>query len=107
MNKNRIIWSEFASGQLDDIFEYYKNRVSLTISLKIVQSILIDIEKLENNPFIGQSEELLKSRKLEYRSLISKNYKIIYTIDDSNQLIKIYDVFDTRQNPKKIIKYKE
>jgi len=107
LNKNRIIWSEFASGQLDDIFEYYKNRVSLTISLKIVQSILIDIEKLENNPFIGQSEELLKSRKLEYRSLISKNYKIIYTIDDSNQLIKIYDVFDTRQNPKKIIKYKE
>ena len=106
MKRNRIIWSEFASDQLDNIFDYYKKRVSLIVSLKIAQSIIIDIEKLENNPFIGQHEEFLKNRKLEYRSLISKNYKIVYTIDDSNQIIKIYDIFDTRQNPKKMIKNK-
>ncbi len=106
MKKNRIIWSEFASEQLDNIFDYYEKRVSITVSLKIVQSIIADIEKLENNPFIGQYEELLKNRKQEYRSLISKNYKIIYTIDSLNQIIRIYDIFDTRQNPKKIIKNK-
>lgn len=106
MKRNRIIWSEFASEELDNIFDYYENRVSITVSLKIVQSIITDIEKLENNPFLGQHEELLKNRKLEYRSLISKNYKIVYTIDGLNQIIKIYDIFDTRRNPKKIIKNK-
>lgn len=103
MKRNRIIWSEFASEQLDNIFDYYKKRVSLTVSLKIVQSIIADIEQLENNPFIGQHESLLKNRKLDYRSLISTNYKIVYTVDDSNQIVKIFDIFDTRQNPKKII----
>ncbi|MCF6222650.1 MAG: type II toxin-antitoxin system RelE/ParE family toxin [Flavobacteriaceae bacterium] len=106
MKRKRIIWSKFAGKQLDNIFDYYKKRVSLRVSLKIIQSIITDIEKLENNPFIGQHEELLKNRKHEYRSLISKNYKIVYTIDDLNQIIRIYDIFDTRQNPKKIIKNK-
>lgn len=102
----KIIWSEFASELLDDIFDYYKTRVSYTVSRKIVLSIITDIEKLKNNPLIGQKEELLKNRALEYRNLISTNYKIIYTIDELNQIVKISDIFDTRQNPIKIIRNK-
>jgi len=45
---------------------------------------------------------LLKDRKETYRYLIFKNYKILYSVDSQQNLIKVADVFDTRQNPKKI-----
>jgi mRNA-degrading endonuclease RelE of RelBE toxin-antitoxin system len=37
-----------------------------------------------------------------YRYIVCGNYKIIYSVDIEEQLIKIADVFDTRQNPIKI-----
>jgi hypothetical protein len=49
-----------------------------------------------------QIEELLIDRQYAYRYIVCKNYKIIYSIDYTLQLIKIADVFDTRQNPTKI-----
>lgn len=49
-----------------------------------------------------QIEDLLIDRENTYRYLICKNYKIIYSVDQKLKLIKIADVFDTRQNPTKI-----
>jgi len=51
---------------------------------------------------MGQTEFLLENRIIKYHYLVESNYKIIYSVDEENQLIKIADVFDTRQNPKKI-----
>lgn len=55
---------------------------------------------------IGQVEELLKERQIEYRYLVFKNYKLIYSIDTKNELIKIAAVFDTRQYPLKLKRIK-
>ncbi len=57
---------------------------------------------LINTPYIGQVEDLLKEREIQYRYLVVNNYKLIYSVDDANWYIKIADVFDTRQNPTKI-----
>lgn len=100
--KFKVVWSDFAVGQLDAIYEYYKRNASENVALKIAQSIIISSEKLTSNPEIGQIEELLQNRKQEYRYLVTTNYKIIYSIDKVNHRIKIADVFDTRQNPIKI-----
>ncbi|MDO7174099.1 hypothetical protein [Mariniflexile sp. AS56] len=53
-------------------------------------------------PLIGQEEELLKHRETQYRYLVFRNYKLIYSVDNQNGFIKIADVFDTRQNPPKL-----
>lgn len=37
-----------------------------------------------------------------YRYLVCDNYKISYSVDVELKLIKIADVFDTRQNPVKM-----
>ena len=58
--------------------------------------------KLKIQPRIGQEEEILKSRKQEFRYLVYKNYKVIYWINEKENRIEINDVFDTRQNPTKI-----
>lgn len=92
----------FAKQQLDEIFEYFAENIGKTTAQKIILTILIDVEKLEKNPFIGQDEELLHNRKFKYRYLVSTNYKIIYSIDEENDYIKIADIFDSRENSKKI-----
>jgi len=97
-----VIWSAFAEQQIDDIFEYHKLNASLKVATEIVIGILQKTEILITNPDLGAPEELLSDRKEQYRFLVYTNYKIIYSVDEHNQLIKIADVFDTRQNPIKI-----
>ena len=98
----KIIWSDFSDTKLDEIYEYYKKKASLRVATKIVTGIIKESEKLTKASFIGQEEELLKDRKIQYRYLVFKNYKVIYSIDEQNGFIKIADVFDTRQNPPKM-----
>lgn len=98
----KIIWSEFAETQLDEIFEYYEKKASPRIAKKLLKGIINESKKLLNTPLIGQEEELLKLREIHYRYLVFKNYKLIYSVDMENGFIKIADVFDTRQNPPKL-----
>ena len=98
----KIIWSEFAETQLDEIYDYYEKKVSTKVAKKLVRGIINEPKKLLKSPLIGQKEELLKQRETEYRYLIFKNYKLIYSVDNQNGYIKIADVFDTRQNPIKL-----
>lgn len=98
----RIIWSEFASSQLKDIFKYYKKETSLQIAKKIISEISKEVTKLKSHTDIGQKEELLFSKLENYRYLVKGNYKIIYTFEENNNTIKIVDIFDCRQNPEKI-----
>ncbi|MEQ6120962.1 type II toxin-antitoxin system RelE/ParE family toxin [Reichenbachiella sp. MALMAid0571] len=100
--KLKVIWSEFAETQLDEIYEYYKKKASLRVAKKIMKGIVNAPNILIKTPQIGQEEELLKQRETEYRYLVFKNYKLIYSVDTANGLIKIADVFDTRQNPPKL-----
>ncbi len=100
--KYEIIWSAFAESQLDQIYEYYDKEVSSKVAKNLVKGIINEPKKLLKAIFIGQKEELLKERKIQYRFLVFKNYKLIYSVDEQNGFIKIADVFDTRQNPPKI-----
>ena len=97
-----IIWSEFAETQLDEIYDYYEKKASTEVAKKLVKGIINEPKKLIKSPLIGQKEELLKQRETEYRYLIFKNYKLIYSVDNQNGYIKIADIFDTRQNPLKL-----
>jgi plasmid stabilization system protein ParE len=99
-----VSWTDTAIEKLENIFDYYKTKVSIQVAQNIVGSIVESTIILETHPTIGQVEELLKNRKNEYRYLVTSNYKIIYWITDSYVLIAT--VFDCRQNPKKIKKIK-
>lgn len=100
--KYRIVWSKFAQFQLDVIFNYYAERVSSSLAKKIMRQIRDDVSQLEINPFIRKREELLSHRTQDYRLLIVNNYKVVYTVDQQDGIVKVSDVFDTRQNPKKL-----
>lgn len=102
----KVVWSNFAEIQLDEIFEYYKKEASPKVANKLVREIILKSETLKNSPFIGQREIRLEKRKFDYRYLVYKSYKLIYSINEKEGLIKIADVFDTRQHPEKITRKK-
>jgi len=97
-----IIWSDFAESQLDDIYQYYTENVSLKVAKNILYGILKAPDKLIKNVEICQIEDLLVEREEQYRYLVYNNYKIIYSVNQKLKLIKIADIFDTRQNPTKM-----
>ncbi len=95
----RTYWTQTALTNLEDIFEYYKLNTTLKVARKLVKEIVATTLLLQNRPKSGRKEELLHDRKLEYRFLVVRNYKIIYWTEDN--YIKIAAVFDTRQDPGK------
>ena len=98
----KVLWTETALNNLEDIFEYYKYKASVRVARNLVKGLVKSTLKIQNSPLIGKREELLIGRKFEYRFLVVGNYKIIYWIEHS--YIKIATVFDCRQNPEKIKK---
>lgn len=100
--KYSILWSEFSESQIDEIFDYYNRTASRSVAKKIVLRIIVETQILETTPAAGQVEELLVGRAEAYRYLVCGNYKVIYSVDNKHKLVKIADVFDTRQNPIKM-----
>ena len=97
-----VYWTEFAEDKLEDIFIYYKFKAGTRIAKNLVNGIIDASLNLEQNPYIGQIEDLLSERNQGFRYLVFKNYKIIYWIDNKNKKVYISNIFDTRQNPDKI-----
>jgi len=97
-----IYWTDFSENELQNIFSYYQEKVSIRVATEITEGIVNETTVLENNPYIGQIEESLKDRTKEFRYLIYNNYKIIYWINLDKNQIEIWDIFDCRQEFLKI-----
>lgn len=74
----RVLWTDSALSQLEDIYDYYKIKASPRIAKKLVKTLIEETIVLESNPLIGAKESLLSKRPYEYRFLLKNNYKIIY-----------------------------
>ena len=96
----RIIWSDFATSELKDIFRYYESVAGKKIAQNLIDSIFKLTRQLIKYPNSGQIEESLKELNQGHRYLVISNYKIIYKKVKEGLLIT--DVFDTRQSPVKI-----
>ena len=98
----KVLWTNTASKQLEDIFDYYNTTANLTVARKLVKGIVQKTTSLSKQPRKGQRELLLADRQKEYRYIVEGNYKIIYWVDLAT--VHIAAVFDSRQNPDKMTK---
>jgi plasmid stabilization system protein ParE len=96
----KIIWSDFASETLKDIYDYYKEVANERVAGIIKENIFMATRQLINHPDSGQIEETLLQLEEGHRYLVNSNYKIVYK--KVKEDILITDVFDTRQEPKKL-----
>jgi len=99
----KVVWLRLAEEKLEDIYNYYSEKAGITTARKIVLGIVDTTIDLEHNPEIGQTEELLVHKGREFRYLIYKNYKVVYRLHKERNIIEIANVFDTRQNPYKLV----
>lgn len=97
----KILWSEFAIEMLMEIHNYYKVKANPAIARKIKTEILNAARQLKGNPDSGQIELTLEKLKEGHRYLVRGNYKIVYKVVPEGLLVT--DVFDTRQDPVKLI----
>lgn len=97
----KIVWSKTSKLTLKNIKVYYTELASLKVAKKIILGIISKTKNLIDNPFQGQKDLFLEFKNEDFRYLVYKNYKIIYKIE-SKELIRIYDVFDCRQDPEKL-----
>ncbi|MBK6283972.1 MAG: type II toxin-antitoxin system RelE/ParE family toxin [Draconibacterium sp.] len=96
----KIFWTDFASGTLTEIYEYYKEKASPIVARKIKSEIFKSTQQLKQFPYSGHVELNLQKLNKGYRYLVKGNYKIIYK--EIPEGILITDIFDTRQDPVKI-----
>lgn len=98
--KMRIIWSDFSSEILIEIYQYYIEKAGSPVAQKIKSNIFKSTKQLIKHPTSGQIELTLENLGEEHRYLVEGNYKIIYK--KVKEGILITDIFDTRQDPVKI-----
>ena len=99
----KIYWTDFSKQELKEIYNYYKEKASITLAKSIAIGITKEVDKLKSQPKIGQEEVLLENDLRDFRYLLyNDHYKIIYWVNLEKNRIEIFDVFDTRQNPIKI-----
>ena len=91
----KVKWSFAAEKSLKHIFDFYAEK-SESAAFKIINEI---IEHAESISFYHQYQQDDIVEK--YRRMIIRHYKIIYRSDKSS--IYIIEVFDTRQDPGKLM----
>lgn len=96
----KILWTDFASNTLADIYKYYKEVAGENVARKIKDDIFTTTRQLEKHPQSGQIEETLKRLEEDHRYLVKGNFKIVYK--EVKEGVLITDVFDTRQDPVKM-----
>jgi toxin ParE1/3/4 len=96
----KIYFTEQSLASLQESLEFVSEKISAEKLQQIRNKILNATDVLLKNPKLGQPEEYLTHLNLGHRRVIEGHYKIIYRV--KGQSIYITDIFDTRQDPKKI-----
>ncbi len=96
----KIVWTEFALKELKVVFDYCVENANSKIAHKVRRQILSSTKQLISHPESGQIEPHLAKLKKQYRYLVVGHWKVLYRIDEN--IIVVADIFDARQNPRKI-----
>lgn len=97
----KVVITNQAKGSLEAIVEYYGASGFLRYGKSLRLSVLKKALLLKDFPQMGQEEETLQVLGLGHRYLVDGHYKIVYRIE--RETIYITDIFDTRQDPDKIL----
>ncbi|NOX48399.1 MAG: type II toxin-antitoxin system RelE/ParE family toxin [Chlorobi bacterium] len=91
------IWGTQAENDLKEIYLFYAEE-NENYALKIIDEITISAETI----YFAEQYQKDEILGLPYRRFFVKHWKIVYK--PNNDSIMIFRVFDTRQNPRSILK---
>jgi plasmid stabilization system protein ParE len=94
-----MLFAPEALEDMEQIYRYYAE-YSEMYAVDIYNQIVEEAEELQYFPQMAPKEPLLDEYKEEYRSLVVRNYKVVYFVE--NETVNVVAVFDCRQNPVKL-----
>lgn len=98
-----IEWSKEAEDSFNDIVDWYLTHMGWHSAEKFMNAIEERINLLYNNPYLGPKEESLADKQKPYRSLWDgKHCKIIYYLEETNNVIYIAYIWGCSQDPNKL-----
>jgi len=101
MGKMKVIWTETANKDLNEIIEYIAND-SVEIALEKFYKIKDSVKQLDKFPEQGRIIPELKNENImKYRELIISPWRLIYKIEEKK--IYIMAVIDGRRNIEDIL----
>jgi plasmid stabilization system protein ParE len=103
----RIYWEDEASNDLEKIQEFLEIHFGKNFANKVIDKIFTKTELLENFTEMGTIQQSIQDKGLSIRYLVESNYKILYQINASKGLVEILAIFDTRQDPSKMLSKEE
>ena len=101
MQTYKIVVSELAKTDLQNIVAYISNVESITQAKYVERGILSEMKGLRFFPTAYPKDEYASTKNQEVRFIMKWHYKILYFIDMN--IIRVIGVFHASQNPNKII----
>ncbi|HET8886687.1 MAG TPA: type II toxin-antitoxin system RelE/ParE family toxin [Salinimicrobium sp.] len=97
----KVYLSELAENKLLQLSQYLLDEWSLKTKDKFIQKLTDKINQISSQP-----DSCPKSKKLNglYKCVVTKQTTFYYRILHQSNEIEIITIFDTRQNPDKLIK---
>jgi plasmid stabilization system protein ParE len=87
VEKVKVFWKPRAISHLKKQAEWYAETMGISAADKFWNGMIAAGDLLVNNPYLGKFEPVLKDSVKSYRSLVQhKDYKIIYTIEEDQQI---------------------
>ena len=103
----RIDWTLDAENDLINISDYIQKKTNPTKAIKLIDKIINKTELLEKFPQMGSVDNHPAVEGFKVRYLIEDKYKILYRINAIKGIIEILSVFNTHQDPSKMLSKKE
>jgi plasmid stabilization system protein ParE len=102
-NTYRVIVTPEARDQVKEIVDYWEDQESSTKAERTLDGILEAIDNLADMPTRHAPVPSISKRGTMYRRILSKPYRIVFTIDEQEITVTVVDIDHERRHPQIII----
>ena len=101
-----IEWTEKFLSILNRYIDEARTEYGRATALRWAEEIATMEERLRIYPLSYSPERLLLGRAITYRRchVMNRRFKIIYYYDEKEDVVHLIDIWDTRRNPKMLVR---
>lgn len=98
----KVEWSCKAKDHLLEIFESWEALNGFAKADAVTEALVVKTRRLAQFPELGAIQEHELSGIITIRYLVESTYKIYYTYEAEQNMVKIRGIKDSRQNPDRL-----